>query len=129
MGWYRFLVQREHGQRIYLWSRRIPITPKPTHRKARDAWGTRPDSRCRVLRPNQDRTSKRRCPRQITEEVLIPKDDLQRIWVLRKVLNPLSPVEAMEWLITYLEKSLNNAEFLTKMNQLWMNPWSEYEHE
>jgi len=52
------------------------------------------------------------------EELLIPKDDLQRIWVLRKVLNPLSPVEAMELLITYLEKSLNNAEFLTKMNQL-----------
>src|SRR5438876_3147949 len=29
------------------------------------------------------------------EELLIPKDDLARIWVLRKVLNPLSPVEAM----------------------------------
>jgi transcription termination factor Rho len=52
------------------------------------------------------------------EELLIPKDDLQRIWVLRKVLNPLSPVEAMELLITYLEKSRDNAEFLTKMNQL-----------
>jgi hypothetical protein len=33
------------------------------------------------------------------EELLIPKEDLQRIWVLRKVLNPLSPVEAMELLI------------------------------
>jgi transcription termination factor Rho len=52
------------------------------------------------------------------EELLIPKDDLQRIWVLRKVLNPLSPVEAMELLITYLEKSRNNGEFLTNMNQL-----------
>ena len=52
------------------------------------------------------------------EELLIPKDDLARIWVLRKVLNPLSPVEAMELLITYLEKSCNNSEFLTKMNQL-----------
>ncbi len=52
------------------------------------------------------------------EELLIPKDDLQRVWVLRKVLNPLSPVEAMELLITYLEKSRNNAEFLTNMNQL-----------
>ena len=30
------------------------------------------------------------------EELLIPKEDLTRIWVLRKVLNPLSPVEAME---------------------------------
>ena len=52
------------------------------------------------------------------EELLIPKDDLQRIFVLRRVLNPLSPVEAMELLITNLEKSRNNAEFLTKMNQL-----------
>ena len=52
------------------------------------------------------------------EELLIPKEDLQRIFVLRRVLNPLSPVEAMELLITYLEKSRDNAEFLTKMNQL-----------
>jgi transcription termination factor Rho len=51
------------------------------------------------------------------EELLIPKEDLQRIFVLRRVLNPLSPVEAMELLITYLEKSRNNAEFLTNMNQ------------
>ena len=52
------------------------------------------------------------------EELLIPKEDLQRIVVLRRVLNPLSPVEAMELLITHLEKSRNNAEFLTNMNQL-----------
>ena len=38
------------------------------------------------------------------EELLIPKEDLQRIWVLRRVLNPLSPVEAMELLISDLEK-------------------------
>jgi transcription termination factor Rho len=52
------------------------------------------------------------------EELLIRKEDLQRIFVLRRVLNPLSPVEAMELLITYLEKSRNTAEFLTNMNQL-----------
>jgi transcription termination factor Rho len=52
------------------------------------------------------------------EELLIPKEDLQRTFVLRRVLNPLSPVEAMEMLITHLEKSRNNAEFLTNMNQL-----------
>jgi transcription termination factor Rho len=52
------------------------------------------------------------------EELLIPKDDLQRIWILRKVLNPLSPVEAMELLISRLEKVRNNAEFLQNMNQL-----------
>ncbi len=52
------------------------------------------------------------------EELLIPKDDLQRIWVLRKVLNPLSPVEAMELLIERLAKTLTNGEFLAKMSQL-----------
>ena len=50
------------------------------------------------------------------EELLIPKEDLQRIWVLRKVLNPLSPVEAMELLVDRLGKTRNNAEFLLKMN-------------
>ena len=52
------------------------------------------------------------------EELLIPKDDLQRIWVLRKVLNPLSPVEAMELLLDRLAKTKVNSEFLEKMTQL-----------
>ncbi|MGA7295823.1 MAG: transcription termination factor Rho [Terriglobales bacterium] len=52
------------------------------------------------------------------EELLIPKEDLQRIWVLRKVLNPLSPVEAMELLIERLAKAGTNSEFLAKMSQL-----------
>jgi transcription termination factor Rho len=52
------------------------------------------------------------------EELLIPKDDLARIWVLRKVLNPLSPVEAMELLIERLAKTQSNGEFLAKMSQL-----------
>ncbi|MBI2682969.1 MAG: transcription termination factor Rho [Acidobacteriales bacterium] len=52
------------------------------------------------------------------EELLIPKDDLQRIWVLRKVLNPLSPVEAMELLLDRLAKTKANSEFLEKMTQL-----------
>jgi transcription termination factor Rho len=52
------------------------------------------------------------------EELLIPKDELQRTWVLRKVLNPLSPVEAMELLVSRLDKVRNNAEFLATMNQL-----------
>ena len=52
------------------------------------------------------------------EELLIPKEDLQRVFILRRVLNPLSPVEAMELLISRLEKTRNNAEFLANMNQL-----------
>ncbi len=52
------------------------------------------------------------------EELLIPKDDLARIWVLRKVLNPLSPVEAMELLIDKLGKTRSNGEFLANMSSL-----------
>jgi len=52
------------------------------------------------------------------EELLIPKEDLTRIWVLRKVLNPLSPVEAMELLIDKLTKTKSNSEFLANMSSL-----------
>jgi transcription termination factor Rho len=52
------------------------------------------------------------------EELLIPKEDLSRIWVLRKVLNPLSPVEAMELLIDKLSKTRSNGEFLANMSSL-----------
>src|SRR6202166_3229607 len=52
------------------------------------------------------------------EELLIPKEDLARVWVLRKVLNPLSPVEAMELLIDKLNKAKSNGEFLANMSSL-----------
>ncbi|HWI18354.1 MAG TPA: transcription termination factor Rho, partial [Vicinamibacterales bacterium] len=51
------------------------------------------------------------------EELLIPKEDLQRIYVLRRVLNPLSPVEAMELLLDKMGKTKNNAEFLSAMQK------------
>src|SRR5688572_21105533 len=51
------------------------------------------------------------------EELLIPKEDLNRIWVLRKVLNPLSPVEAMELLLDKMGKTKGNAEFLNAMQK------------
>jgi transcription termination factor Rho len=51
------------------------------------------------------------------EELLIPKKDLDRIWVLRRVLTPLSPVEQMELVLDRLEKSKTNGEFLASMNQ------------
>ena len=50
------------------------------------------------------------------EELLVPKDELNRIWVLRKVLNPLSPVESMELIIDKLSKTKSNAEFLSSMS-------------
>ncbi len=52
------------------------------------------------------------------EELLIPREDLNRIWVLRKVLNPLSPVEAMELLLDKMAKTKNNAEFLAAMQKM-----------
>lgn len=51
------------------------------------------------------------------EELLILKKDLDRIWVLRRVLNPLSSVEQMELVLERLEKTKSNAEFLSSMNQ------------
>jgi transcription termination factor Rho len=49
------------------------------------------------------------------EELLIVKEDLNRVWVLRKVLTPLSPVEGMELLLSKMGKTKNNAEFLASM--------------
>jgi len=50
------------------------------------------------------------------EELLVPKDELTRIWILRKVLNPLSTVEAMELLLEKMSKSKSNADFLASMS-------------
>ena len=50
------------------------------------------------------------------EELLVPKDELKRIWVLRKVLNPLSPVESMELIVDKLSKTGANVQFLASMS-------------
>jgi transcription termination factor Rho len=50
------------------------------------------------------------------EELLMPREELNRVWVLRKVLNPLSPVESMELLLDKLGKTRSNAEFLAAMS-------------
>jgi len=50
------------------------------------------------------------------EELLMPKDELHRVWVLRKVLNPLSPVETMELLLDRLSKKKTNSDFLASMS-------------
>lgn len=49
------------------------------------------------------------------EELLIDKESLARIWVMRRVLNPLSPVEQMEVVLERLSKTKTNAEFLASM--------------
>jgi transcription termination factor Rho len=52
------------------------------------------------------------------EELLMPKEDLNRVWVLRKVLTPLSPVEAMELLLDKMGKTKANADFLASMQRM-----------
>ena len=50
------------------------------------------------------------------EELLLPREELNRIWILRKVLNPLSPVEAMELMLERLSKTKSNRDFLESMS-------------
>ena len=50
------------------------------------------------------------------EELLLPREELNRIWILRKVLNPLSPVEAMELMLERLAKTKSNRDFLESMS-------------
>jgi len=51
------------------------------------------------------------------EELLIAREDLNRIWILRKVLSQLSVVEAMEFLLDKMRGTKNNKEFLESMSQ------------
>lgn len=51
------------------------------------------------------------------EELLLKPDELNKVWILRKVLNETNNVEAMELLIEKLSKTKSNAEFLNNMNQ------------
>ncbi|HFC98536.1 MAG TPA: transcription termination factor Rho [Thermosulfurimonas dismutans] len=51
------------------------------------------------------------------EELLLPPEILHRVWLLRKVLSPLSPVDCMEFLLDKMKDTRSNAEFLASMNQ------------
>jgi len=51
------------------------------------------------------------------EELLIPPEDLSRIWILRKLLSPLNPVDSMEFLLDKLQGTKTNTEFLDSMNK------------
>ncbi|HHT9136535.1 MAG TPA: transcription termination factor Rho [Candidatus Wunengus sp. YC60] len=50
------------------------------------------------------------------EELIVNQEEIKRMWMLRKVLNEMNPVEAMELLKNRLAKSKTNAEFLMTMN-------------
>lgn len=51
------------------------------------------------------------------EELLIPKEDLNRLWVLRKVLMEMNDVDAMTFLLDKLSKTQTNKDFLESMNR------------
>ena len=51
------------------------------------------------------------------EELLLPKEQLDRIWILRKLLSPLNPVDSIEFLLDKLAKTDYNADFLESMNK------------
>ncbi len=51
------------------------------------------------------------------EELLVDKEDLNKMWILRKVLSPLSTMESMEFLIDKIKNTKTNKEFLESMNR------------
>ena len=51
------------------------------------------------------------------EELLLSPDELNRVWILRKLLAPLTPVDSMEFLLEKMEGTKHNAEFLSLMNK------------
>ncbi len=51
------------------------------------------------------------------EELLVDKDTLQKMWVLRRILNPMGTVDAVEFLLGKMKQTKNNDEFFNAMNQ------------
>ncbi len=51
------------------------------------------------------------------EELLLPTDVLNRVWILRKLLSPLNPIDSMEFLLDKMKDTASNEEFLAAMNR------------
>ncbi len=51
------------------------------------------------------------------EDLLLPPDDLNRIWILRKLLSSMNPADAMEFLLDKMSQTKNNQEFFASMNR------------
>jgi len=51
------------------------------------------------------------------EELLLPPEDLNRIWILRKLLSPLNQVDSMEFLLDKMQGTKSNPDFLGSMNR------------
>jgi transcription termination factor Rho len=50
------------------------------------------------------------------EDLLIERADLNRLWILRKVLSPMNVVDSMEFLLDKLQSAKTNTDFLTNMS-------------
>ncbi|HYA13609.1 MAG TPA: transcription termination factor Rho [Syntrophales bacterium] len=51
------------------------------------------------------------------EELLIPKSNLNKVWILRRLLQEMNPIEAMEFIVDKIRKTETNQAFLNSMNQ------------
>jgi transcription termination factor Rho len=51
------------------------------------------------------------------EELLVPKETLQKMWLLRRILNPMGTVDAVEFLLDKLKDTKSNEDFFQSMNQ------------
>jgi len=51
------------------------------------------------------------------EDLLLSKETLNRIWILRKVLQPLNPIESMEFLLDKIQHTPSNKTFLESMSR------------
>lgn len=71
--------------------------------------------RVNILIVNIEKSGTRR------EELLVHPDELNKIWILRKALNEMQPVEVMEKIINRLKKTGSNAEFLSsRLTGFWV---------
>ena len=52
------------------------------------------------------------------EDLLVDKATLTKMWVMRKILNPMGPMDGIEFLLEKLQETKNNAEFFDKMNKM-----------
>ncbi|MEZ0329021.1 MAG: transcription termination factor Rho [Dissulfuribacterales bacterium] len=51
------------------------------------------------------------------EDLLMSKDVMNKVWILRKLLSPLNPIDSMEFLLNKMQGTKNNEEFLGNMNR------------
>ena len=49
------------------------------------------------------------------EELLLTEEELNKVWILRKILNPNNPVDAMEFLLDKMRRTKSNKSFLDSM--------------